>query len=188
MAGAKIGYRPIVCLESLWDDDLNARLTMEPVLRTVSTFNRVSFIHFTCNTAPELEHNLKLLRRRTKPGVLYLALHGYPGHVELDGAAISLPSLAGLLGKHFRRWVLHLGTCETIAVPAGDLDAFLRWTGIAMVLGYRKSVDWIDAAATDFLLLDWLENRQALGPMWGGFRGAYPDLIRKTGLLAHVRR
>jgi hypothetical protein len=39
-----------------------------------------------------------------------------------------------------------------------------------MVMGYRHDVDWIDAAATDLLLIDWLQCCKDLRRRWSNFR------------------
>jgi len=37
------------------------------------------------------------------------------------------------------------------------IDDFIEATGVSMVLDYRIGGYWVDAAALDFLLLDWLQ-------------------------------
>jgi hypothetical protein len=160
---------------------------MAEVVRTLATFHRQPYVHLTCNTAPELRHNLGVLRRRPGYGILYLALHGHPGHIELGAADLSLDELAEYLGRGFKDWVVHFGTCQTMAVERAELRRFLNATGVAMVAGYRKSVDWVDAAALDFLLLDWLQEYRDTSAMWRRFKATYPDLIRVTGLTVLAR-
>ena len=177
----------IACLESLWDGDLDQRLTMSQFVSTLSVFHKVKHAFFTCNTEPELRYNLRLLRRRSGYGVLYLAFHGSPGHIELRAAELSLDEIAERMGTGFRDWVVHFGTCETVAVPRAELLRFIRRTGIAMVVGYRCSVHWIDAAVTDLLLLDWLQEYRDVRAMWRQFKATYPDLIRASQMVAVAR-
>ncbi len=89
-----------------------------------------------------------------------------------------------MLGQGFRGWVVHFGTCQTIAVTAGRLRRFMASTGIAMAVGYSRSVDWIDAASTELLLLDWLQEYRDLNAMWRTFRKRHRDLVRITGMRA----
>jgi hypothetical protein len=177
----------IACLESLWDRNFEQRLTMAHIVNTLSISNGVKHAFFTCNTEPELTYNLRLLRRRSGYGVLYLAFHGYPGHVELDSVDLSLDDLADRMGIGFRDWVIHFGTCETVDVPRATLRRFIQRTGVAMVVGYRGSVDWIDSAASDLLLLDWLQWYRDVGAMWRRFKRTYPDLIRANQMIGVAR-
>jgi hypothetical protein len=175
----------IACLESLWNPDLEARLSVEPVLRMVSRMNRVRYTHLTCNTLPELKANLQLLRRRPGYGILYFAFHGTPGHIRLHHEGpVPLADLAKIMGRGFAGWVIHFGTCETVRIDRAELLRFLQSTGAAMVVGYRTAVPWEDSAATDLLLLDWLQSYKDLGSLWRRFRKHYPSLVRVTGLIA----
>jgi len=57
-------------------------------------------------------------------------------------------------------------------------------TGVSMVMGYRKDVNWSEATALDFLILDWLQRYKDMRRMWSRFRKNYKDLISITGLRA----
>jgi hypothetical protein len=177
----------IACFESLWDRDFHKRLTMAHIVNTLSIYHGVRHAFFTCNTEAELSYNLRLLRRRAGYGVLYLSLHGYPGHVQLDSVDLSLDDLAERMGTGFRDWVIHFGTCETVDVPRETLRKFIMRTGVAMVVGYRCSVHWIDSAASDLLLLDWLQEYRDVGAMWRQFKRTYPDLIRANKMTGLAR-
>ena len=61
---------------------------------------------------------------------------------------------------------------------------FLEATGVSMVLAYKTYVDWVDATALDFLLLDWLQWYKDMRKMWKKFRKNYKDLISITGIKA----
>ena len=61
---------------------------------------------------------------------------------------------------------------------------FIEKTGLSMVLGYNKDVDWVNATALDFLLLDWLQWYKDMRKMWVRFRKNYKDLTSITGLRA----
>ena len=97
MPRVKRHKKHIACLESLWDRGPEKRLTMSHIVDTLSVFHGVKHAFFTCNTEPELSYNLGLLRHRRGYGVLYLSLHGYPGHVQLDACDLSLDDLADRL-------------------------------------------------------------------------------------------
>jgi hypothetical protein len=53
-----------------------------------------------------------------------------------------------------------------------------------MVVGYKRDVDWIDSAAMDLLLLDWLQEYKNMYQLWKRIKMDYKDLISITGLKA----
>jgi hypothetical protein len=103
------------------------------------------------HTIPEFEYNLGLLSARRGFGMLYLAFHGSRGRVELPSGELDLEQLGQMMRRGFRRWIIHFGTCSTIDVPLERLDAFLSVTGAAMVMGYKRDVDWVESARAEFI-------------------------------------
>lgn len=184
MARVKSYKKNIACLESLWDENLENRLTVRPILQIAATLNDVQVIYLTCNTVEEFKHNLVKLKRRRGYGVLYLSLHGSPGEVHVDDAVLDLESLAALMGKGFQNWILHFGSCGTVDVPRGRLQRFIAATGVALVVGYRGDVVWVDSAALDLLLLDWAQAYKDMRSLWNKVRTSYRDLVRLTGMQA----
>jgi len=49
--------------------------------------------------------------------------------------------------------MLHFSTCETLAVPKAELQKLLKQTKARTVSGYTGSVDWIESAAFDLIVL-----------------------------------
>jgi uncharacterized protein DUF6642 len=182
MKRAKTRLKNIACLEGHWDGDLARPLSVRPILETTASMHRVQFAHLSCNTEPELNYNLSLLKRRPSFQILYLAFHGSPGVLELPRGNVSLEKLAAKLGAGFAGRVIHLGTCQTIDVPRRRVREFLDRTGVALLLGYRHDVDWMEAAGTELLLLHRLQHYRNLGAFWSDFTANYRDLIRLTGL------
>jgi hypothetical protein len=93
---------------------------------------------------------------RTSIPIGYLAAHGTRGNVFVGGmrgnAALSdLGDWIGA-GKGAGR-VLVLGTCLTLGSPREAVD-LLDHTGLTAVVGYRRSVDTVRAAAWEMLLID----------------------------------
>ncbi len=184
MARVKSYKKKIACLESFWDTDVEKRLSVIPIVELVSKLHDLKFTYMTCNTREELKHNLNKLKRKPGYGILYLSFHGHPGEILLDGHAIKIEILASFMGKGFADWVVHFGTCETIDAEKERMLDFIEETEVSMVLGYKIDVYWADAAAMDFLLLDWLQWYKDMRKMWSGFRKSYKDLIKITGLKA----
>jgi hypothetical protein len=172
----------VACLEGLWDLNVARPLTVRHILQTGADVAGFRFAHLTCNTGAEFDYNLRLLRGLRGFGVLYLAFHGSPGRIELPTETLELEELARRMGRGFKGWIVHLGACATVRVPAPRLEAFVQSTGVAMVLGYRKNVDWLESAGAELLLLDRLQRYVDLGSMWSGFQKDHPGLVERTGL------
>lgn len=176
--------RHIACIESLWDDDTEQPLTVVPLLDLVAKVNGVHFSHFTCNTLEELKFSLGKMPRRANYRILYLAFHGSAGVIELgDKTCVSLEELSEIMGTRFKDWIVHFGTCGTIAAERTRLQKFISSTGVALLIGYKGKTDWVDSAAMDLIVLDWLENRKGWRTVWKRVRRDYRDLIRITGLM-----
>jgi len=177
----------IACLEGLWHKNLLRPYSVRHVLRSAADLGDFRHIHLTCNTIAEFEYNLGLLRARRGFGILYLAFHGSPGHVELPSGELDLEQLGQMMRQGFRRWIIHFGTCSTIDVPQERLDSFLSVTGAAMVMGYQRDVDWVESASLDFLLFQAVQEYVDARHLWNKVAGRYPDLVHLTGLTARWR-
>lgn len=176
----------IACLESLWDDELENRLSVRPILELTARATTAKFAYLTCNTKAELKLNLGLLSRKKSYGVLVLAFHGDPGKIELaEHVRVSLDSLATMMQRSFAGWVVHFASCGTMRVDDAQLRRFVSETGVAMVTGFTKEVDWIDGAVMDLLLLRWLQYYRDLNALWKHLRRNYADLIDLSGMKAY---
>ena len=176
----------IACLESLWDDDVENKMTVTPLLELIASVNHIQFTHLTCNTPSELEFTLRMLPRRRSYRILYLAFHGNGGVIQLgDGTYVSMDELAGMMSERFAGWIVHFGACGTLGVPRACLADFYRQTKVAMMIGYCKDVNWVESAAMDLILFDWLQGYISLGAMWNRVRTTYRDLVRNTGLTVY---
>lgn len=184
MARVKSYTKKIACLESLWDSNVEKRLSAVPIVDLVSNLYDLKFTYMTCNTREELKHNLKKLKRKPGYGILYLSFHGHPGEIIVDGNTLKIETLASYMGAGFTDWIIHFGTCETINTDKDRVHDFIAETGVSMVLGYRIDVYWADAAAMDFLLLERLQRYRDMRRMWMRFKNDYKDLISITGLRA----
>jgi hypothetical protein len=169
--------RNIGCLESLWNDSTENRLNVIPVLDLISKQWSTKFSHLSCNTVAELRYNLDLLRKRNY-GVLYLAFHGSPGKIRPHGHIISLSDLAGMMGKRFRNWIIHFGSCSTLRY-ASTAEHFVEATGVSIVTGYRRDVDWVESTALEMLLF---QNYQRFSSP----RVAVRNLIDKHASLVEI--
>ncbi len=175
----------IACLESLWDDSLENRLSVLPILELTRRTTSAKFVYLTCNTRAELRHNLGLLGRRQSCGILMLAFHGQPGNIKLPGKEhVSLESLAHMMGKRFAGWVVHFASCSTAKIDDERLSRFVELTEVAMITGFTKEVDWTEGAVMDLLLLRWLQSYRDLNALWRYMGKKYADLVATTGMKA----
>jgi hypothetical protein len=173
----------IVCLESLWDADLENRLSVHPILQLTARTTGARHIYFTCNTAAELRHNLRLVRRKKSFNILVFAFHGEKGQIELAGTGfVSLEKLADMMRRRFAGWIVHFASCGTVQVDEPRMANFVEKTGVAMVTGYTHLVDWTEGAVMDLLLLRWLQYYRNLGALLTHLTKHYPDLMHLTGL------
>jgi len=184
MSRTKSHKKNIACLESLWDKDIENRLSVSPILELVSKMDGVKYTYLTCSTIEEFKYNLTLLKRKRGYGILYLAFHGSPGKIILAKSTIEIETLATFMGKGFKDWIIHFGSCGTIGARKDRIKTFIKATDVSMVLGYKKDVDWIDSAALDLLILDWLQEYKDMNKFWRMLKRDYKDLISITALKA----
>jgi hypothetical protein len=183
MPRARQYLKNIVCLESLWDEDLENRLSVLPILELTARTTNAKFVYLTCNTRAELRHNLGLFKRGSAYNILVLAFHGDPGEIELPGnVLVSIENLAEMMRRRFAGWIVHFASCGTVKVDEERMAAFVAATGVAMVTGYVNLVDWTEGTVMDLLLLRWLQYYRNLGAFLKHLHKSYPDLVALTGL------
>ncbi len=182
MAKAKEYVKHVACLESFWTYAVENRLSMAPVLELLGKKNGTRSVLLTCNTMDELKFNLDIVRHMPGYRILILGFHGYPGGIYLPDLEITIESLATFMGKGFRDWVIFFDSCRTINVDRDRITDFISATGAKMVIGYKREVEWLEGAAIDLLILNWLQFYKDMRKFWKGFRRAYKDWVRSSGL------
>ncbi len=182
MAGAKEYVKHVACLESFWTHNIEDRLSVGPVLELLGKMNDTRSVILSCNTIEELKFNLEIVKRMKRYRILYLAFHGYPGGICLPDLKIDMETLASFMGKAFRNWVIFFDNCLTMNAEKDRILDFVSVTEVKMVIGYKREVTWLDSAALDLLILNWLQLYKDMRKFWRYFRRAYKDLIGITGL------
>jgi len=185
MKRAKSYVKHIVCLESYWNDDIENRLSVVPILELLTKMNGTRFVALSCNTIEEFIFNLELIPHKRGFKILYLAFHGYRGGIYLPNAGIDIEALGDLMKKNFRNWIIFFDSCDTLKVEKERIYDFMSVTQVMMVIGYKKRLSWIDGAAIDLLLLNSLQYYKDMGRFWKRFKMAYNDLIRITGMVVY---
>jgi hypothetical protein len=186
MAGTYPHKKKILCFEGLWDNNLEQRLSVKPLLDTISKLNGTRFTHCPCNTVSEFQFHLYRFTRSkivSKYGILYMAFHGHSGRIVLsDQEQLNLEDLADLMGQRFRGWSVLLSCCSILCLGEKRIKNFINQTQVSLVVGYRKAVDWGESISLDLIILDHLVNYSYLAPMRKRIEKRYPDLVAATGL------
>jgi hypothetical protein len=93
-----------------------------------------------------------------------------------------METLAGLMGEGFSNQIVYFGSCATLNVKKERIFYFMKSTGILMVIGYNRYVDWLASTATDLLLLDSLQSYKDMRKFWTSFRRNYQEMTEIIGL------
>ena len=113
-----------------------------------------------------------------------MAFHGSPGKILLNGSSLNIETLAEIMGKGFTSWVVYFGSCATINVKEDRIFNFMKATGILMVMGYDRRIDWLSSTALDLLLLDCLQCYRDMRKFWNFFGKNYQGMAEIIGLKA----
>lgn len=152
----------IFCVEGQWGA-LDEQESVLPILELLNRLGKARFIHKDVATPEEMGFYLSRWRLRQYAGysVAYFAMHGDSSKLWLaDGQPLELAELgAQLEGRcHGRR--IYFGSCSVLRSPI-RISEFVKQTGAELVCGFSRSVDWLESAAFDTVLLDLLANGSA---------------------------
>lgn len=150
----------IFCLEGEWNADLRDRVSVEPILRLLETLGIAPSIHRDVATRDELTYYIGKWEQKRYDDfkVLYLAMHGDSGLINLGRDTFDLDELASLLKGKCAGKAIYFGSCLTLKQDSRRLQQFARTTGAKAVVGYRREVPWLECAAFEVLLLDRLSR------------------------------
>jgi hypothetical protein len=73
-----------------------------------------------------------------------------------DRQTVDLDTVAATLEGRCDGKRLYFGSCSVLRASDAVLTDSPRTTGAAMLCGYTRNVDWVEAAAFDLALLDYL--------------------------------
>ena len=179
----------VFCIEN-WSGDLRSTESVRDLLEFLDRHGAARTVHQRVSTTRELGHYLSRFASQSSYRVAHLALHGGPGGVYVGSARMNLETLirwstlqeaprldpAGepenwvvdLRGK-----VLYLGSCASLQISKPRLQELRRTTGAVAVCGYRRRVDWLEAAGFEVLLLS------SLAAATSGQRHRVAEAIRR---------
>lgn len=178
------GAPGLLTIEGMWEADLAHQETVRPLAELLRVTGQASTSPVrNAATFEELSTYLALWTESEHLKVLYLACHGEPGAVSLDGTEpISLSDLATSLGGRAKGRYIHIASCSTLAADENDLREFCRVSGVSGLSGYTTQVDWTAGAAFDFLLLGELLGSTRTKATYDRMVRVYPDLAGRLGL------
>ncbi len=156
---------------------------MWPLLELLERQKTIEAIHRDCGTVDEFVHYLDTWTqtRYEKYRLLYLGFHGKPGLVWIGRKQVEIEQIAEMIRGRAKSCVVYFGTCSTVDVPAKRLDRFLSASGAKAVCGYTESVDWLESAAFDLLLIEALTRYRRMDAAEKWLRKEYPSTVRKLG-------
>jgi hypothetical protein len=163
MAKKKHQPKGVFCLEADWWG-VKDKTSVEHLLRLLESIGSytVPYVHHDVGTREEFNFYLdKWKRSFTSYPILYLGFHGDSGGITVGEGRnnhVPLSDLAERLEGSCRGRVIHFGSCGTLDVHGHRLNAFLKRTGALAVCGYQETVDWIESAAFDLLVLGGLQG------------------------------
>ncbi len=176
----------VFCLEGEWSPDLRTRESVLPILELLERLGQIKFIHRNVGAEAEVRRHLKKWSqsRYGDYQVLFIASHGDKGQLTWSSdrgaeSRSSLDELAGLLDGAAAGCYIYFGSCLTL-FDRPEIERFVAQTGAAAVLGYRKEVDWIEAAAFEVLLISWIANHN------GRPKTLFDGLMKRHGELAKL--
>lgn len=172
----------IICLEGDWEEGLERRRKVVPVIKLIKAQWDVPFIYRTATTRDEFRRTITewLKAKYNKFPILYLGFHGKPGALEIGGELVPIKDLFEFAGKGKGR-VVHFGACETLSAPKKDLNQFLKMTRFSAIFGFKEEVDWLHSCALEILILDELSKRKISSRNMHLFR---KNIMRLAGPLA----
>jgi len=157
--------RKLVCLESSWDDRVFKNLSVRGFFDSLKPLFHppLQVEHRLIESAKHLAYYL-----RRPDGVLwvdpsawdvpvfYLSFHGTPGGVESVLERIGPNELCeAFAGYGAYPNLIYFGSCNVLEGAKGKKFAsdLLSASGSRAVIGYKKSINWMDSLAIDLLFL-----------------------------------
>jgi hypothetical protein len=179
----------VFCLEGPWgtNGDLTNRSSVVHQLRMLESADYCAkVIHHDVATREEFDLYLKeWLKRKYAANypLAYLAFHGARGALMIGKSELSLTDLATLIGMDKARdRILYFGSCSTMSAPEVELRAFCEETGAKAIVGYTRTIDWLESAAFDCLLLPRLLDSIYVKSVFTSLEREHPTFVRRLGL------
>ena len=158
----------IFCLES-WAGDLRSRRSVRPLLEILEQEAGVKFIHRTVDSRSSFFDLLARWPTYDSYRIGYIACHGDAERLVIGAHRVTLKQLETELQRRnisLAKRTLYFGSCGVLSMPKSRLRAFRENIGAEAVCGYKgdDGVDWLESAAFELLLFDYLTYGRAAAP------------------------
>lgn len=176
----------VYCVEGKWRNTLNGRASVRPVLELLEGQKQIRHHHSSVINGAQIGQYLQEWGKASygRYMTLFLAMHGTKGRIHWSSNnrdSLSVAELAGLMPMNVGNCYVYLGACLTLADDIAG-RAFVDATGVAALVGYNKSIDWIEGAAFEVILLGLMANHnQYPKALYDLITRRYPDLARRLG-------
>ena len=160
----------IYCIENDWWEDPKRQSTVEPILQMFRAHSKVDYIRRDVATDIELEFYLRQWSgsKYSKYPILYLALHGHTGELQVkekkkvryDSRSLTLDELEKILEGKCQGKVIMFSSCSTLGIHGNRLNTFVRKTKAKAVLGYKEKVDWLESLIFELALFSEITKRK----------------------------
>jgi len=150
----------ILALEGDWDDGLIQTTSIKGMVDLLRAGNEVPVIHYKVRNLKVLKEILKEWERHQKKyPIIYLTGHGSAGAIQLAGDKneVKLTQIGRILGELKLKAPVFLivGACDALKISKQEMQQFFTLAPkVSGLLGYEKSVDFIEATAFELILLD----------------------------------
>jgi hypothetical protein len=181
----------VFCVESPWAPELDDASSVRPLLELLAGQGAIRFVYRDAATVPELEHYLTKWAQKANAGFTfaYVGCHGVPGAIELSGEkqSYTLDRMSHLLAGKLAGRTMYFGSCYTLRIDEGRAREFMRRTGADAVCGYTKYVDWLESAAFDINLFDYLTCYQRTADRFRRLADDHATTVDRLGFRAMWR-
>lgn len=175
----------IYCFEGEWGPARDRR-TVEPVLGLLRDCDRTPYIHRNVPTPDTLRYYAKRWLSLTSMPIGYFACHGDRGRLLFSEEGLTLDDFATILGGKCDGKILFFSSCSTMATKGEDLKELCRATNARGLVGYTKTVDFVEAAAFEVLLLRDLLHSTNFKSVYTRMGREHPYMSKRLGLrMAH---
>jgi hypothetical protein len=151
----------VFCVEGQWEEDLTERGSVLPTLELLERLGSLRFIHRDTATAEELHYYLDtwLSAKYKDYKVGFFALHGQPSQLCLtEKTTVELDEIAAWMSGRCTGRSLYFGSCSVLRTSDHVLREFLHETKATMLCGFTKTIEWVESAAFETIVLNALVN------------------------------
>ncbi len=181
----------IRAVESDWSDVLDDRSSVRGVVELLAGVRGMKHLHKVAGNRTILLRYLDQWASHRMRGydTGYLAFHGSPGALWAGEDKVTFDDLEGALGGRCDDRRLHLSGCNVGSLDVDRLREFRRVTGAQLITAYTTEVEWIEGAALDLVLLDWMAGgAESPASIRKAMTGPFKTLAEHLGLVVVSRQ